>query len=347
MSVVIESKLMGRGCALERDATKIGFPRTITERYLCRTNDKTARAVCVELYSLVAQGDPVPDMWTTYDVDPRQLVYNTGSGTAGTASDPSIYLLKKRITRLVDDDTEWQHWLVECVWMPPPDDSSGLQPVSLNPLLEPVRYTYEWANYTVQTETYGTGLPAANTAGDAFDPPLERDDSRLVMVALRNYPQDINRLTALGRNYQNTVNSDWFHGQPPGCAKVESITIGALTERNGIQYHPVLFRIQFAADPTGTGTGTGTGTSSTAWQVHRYQRGHQVMETVTVGTGTGTGTAAVTRKVWPRVKTGTAKGEFLDHVNLGADGTQLPDGSAPILTAFGVYPVKAFADLGI
>src|SRR5262249_15878222 len=60
-----------------------------------------------------------------------------------------------------------------------------------------------------------------NSAGEPFDPPVEIDDSRLVLTLVRNEPA-FAPLTSL--LYKDAINSDTFLGAAPGLAKIAMLS---------------------------------------------------------------------------------------------------------------------------
>lgn len=88
-----------------------------------------------------------------------------------------------------------------------------------------------------------------NSAGEPFDPPVTRDDSRLVMQITRN---EINYFPVVALFYQDTVNADIFFGALPLQAKIMGITTTGKTkvthEGFDIFYYPIVYTIHFRRD---------------------------------------------------------------------------------------------------
>lgn len=89
------------------------------------------------------------------------------------------------------------------------------------------------------------GDAVCNSAGDPFDPPVMRDDSRLVSTTVKN-------MTAVPTwimSYADAVNSDAFtlDGFPVGVgqAKMQRPRVSKPMIRNNIQYREVTFVIQY------------------------------------------------------------------------------------------------------
>lgn len=295
------------------------YRRIYTHEYLVKTDNDLDHQGVVLSQSMSTGPDPVPALWDNYHIS---------TGTA--PDDADVYLQRKEIRRMVDDGTERRSWIVTCIWTPPEPGNNSGEPPTENPLLRPVRYSLEWASKTKIAEKDKDGNPMVNSAGDKFDPPVEVDDARPVLVATKNMDGDnLGAIIALAIEYKNAVNTGSFFGAGTRQAKVESITSGDLMEENGFRYYAVVFRIQFDSD---------------TWDFSIVDKGTQVLE-VPEGGGDMV-------KVWPRVKvaTETAKvGDLLDEVNLEPDGT-MRDPSLPALfkePAYRYYPEKDFSGLGI
>jgi hypothetical protein len=84
--------------------------------------------------------------------------------------------------------------------------------------------------------------PILNLAGDAYDPPAEIDDSRMVLRVVRNEP--VLPLQAQ-MTYANAVNSDQWNGAPVRTVKVESIESGELQNENGVQFYAVTYTFHY------------------------------------------------------------------------------------------------------
>ncbi len=96
-----------------------------------------------------------------------------------------------------------------------------------NPLEHPIQVTWDNASYTKIVDEDINGDPVFNSAGDYFDPPVERDHARPVMRITRN-EQTFD--PAIAAAYGDRVNADTFAGQDPGRWKCKPPTAQ-------IQYH--------------------------------------------------------------------------------------------------------------
>lgn len=121
-----------------------------------------------------------------------------------------------------------------------------------NPLLRPVKYGLEWAQYTMLLTKDADGDPILNTVGDEFDEPLEEDDDRPILVAVRNEDAaNLASLIALAVDYRNATNSDTFYGAPPGCVKMAPMELGDIQYENGQSYYAVRYAFMFKEEQEG------------------------------------------------------------------------------------------------
>lgn len=310
------------GCWLQNKNATLSidedFKRTYTHDFLVETNSKDDIQGDVYVGALAASPDPVPSHWTQYNE------WNSGT----SIRDPYVYLQKVEIKRKEDGEDAWKYWIITCHWAPPKPGTDSSTPPDINPLNEPIRYHLEWAHFTRLVEKDNSGNPIINSAGDLFDPPIEIDDARPVLVAVRNmYP--LQNIIDLAIEYKNAVNTDTFYGATARTCKVESIQSGTIQERNGQPFYAVTFRVEFNED---------------TWDKLLVDRGTQVLEQDATGTGY--------HKAWPKKRNSDGSlyepEEFLDMVNLNSDGTHKVTGPALFKTpAYRIYPEKAFSGLGI
>lgn len=261
--------------------------------------------------------EQLPAMNTPYNV------WNSGT----TIKDGSSFLRDVKLKRKSDNEQDRRNWIATLTWKAP--DAGNAAPPEENPLDDPIKYSLEWANYTRLVDRDKDGNPIINSAGFGFDPPIEIDDARPVLVAIKNM-DDLNDIIALAVEYKNAVNTDTFYDATYRKAKVESIVSGQIQLRNDIAFYAVTFRIQFNDD---------------LWDKHLVDRGRQCLVQEDFGTGYYPDV--------PRVQSGEHAGDPLDECNLNTDGTQrsetLPGLFIPPLASdgFRIYPEKAFAGLSI
>jgi hypothetical protein len=114
-----------------------------------------------------------------------------------------------------------------------------------DPLADPIQI--EWSTEQFRTPVWKdiNDKGIVNSAGDPFDPPAEKDDSRLtatVRVNLVAVPPWI-----LG--YQDAVNESEFTVDgvsiPKGVAKMQSVRVSPWQERNDVRYRAVTMLLHF------------------------------------------------------------------------------------------------------
>lgn len=97
-----------------------------------------------------------------------------------------------------------------------------------NPLNAPPEVSWDGVTWEELCDQDVHGNPILNTAGDPFDPPITREDSRPVLRITRNEP-----IFSAGNahTWRNRLNSDTFMGCVAGIAKLRPIKAAR-------QYHP-------------------------------------------------------------------------------------------------------------
>ena len=104
-----------------------------------------------------------------------------------------------------------------------------------DPLLDP-------SIVTIDSEQFQRPVQGAvNSAGDPFDPPLMRDDSRRVFTVRKN----VAVVPTWVLDYEDSVNSDSFSLKgltlAIGTIKMQKVTVGELQSRNGTDFLPLMF----------------------------------------------------------------------------------------------------------
>ena len=114
-----------------------------------------------------------------------------------------------------------------------------------NPLARPTKYKIEWANFTKIVTKDINGNEILNAAGEEFDPPIEIDDSRPVLVATKNV-SSLTTVINLARQYKNAINTNTFYGAPPRHANVQAITAGDEQRENNVYFYVVTIRVEIS-----------------------------------------------------------------------------------------------------
>lgn len=93
----------------------------------------------------------------------------------------------------------------------------------LNPLDWPLRISWDQAKFEGVADRDINGDAVVNSAGQLFDPPATRDDSRWVLTIVRNEKTFDPKWADA---YKDALNEDDFMGRGPGEWKIDSITSG-------------------------------------------------------------------------------------------------------------------------
>lgn len=136
----------------------------------------------------------------------------------GNDADFRAYCVSKSAEQVSSDDgSELKTWIVTCEFKTlSRDDQKKL----VTPLNRPYEISYGYEHFSEVVEKDINGGAILNTAGEYFDPPIERDASRPVLTITRN---ESSFPVSLAFAYADAINSDWFQGASPGTVKVFNI----------------------------------------------------------------------------------------------------------------------------
>lgn len=110
-----------------------------------------------------------------------------------------------------------------------------------NPLNQPPEVSWSFAGHTRPMVRDIRGVPVLSSAGNAFDPPYEYEDSRPVVSIVRN---EAYFNSALAIAYQDACNADVFG--PAGIYQARMVSISGQRQADvGISYYRVTYEIQF------------------------------------------------------------------------------------------------------
>jgi len=161
--------------------------------------------------------------------------------------------------------------------------------IKTNPLLDPAKI--QWNTEQFQTPVWRDrdGNAIINSAGDPFDPPAEKDDSRWTAVITKN----VAAIPAWFFAFQDAVNSSSFtlDGKTiaAGEAKMSGINVSETQERNGVSYRVLTMTMHFRGegdDAGSSGYGTGGGSDEfEPWELVMLDAG--MRELSNVGSGSG------------------------------------------------------------
>ncbi len=209
--------------------------------------------------------------------------------------------------------------------------------IAEDPLDDPART--EWSTETFQAvvseDIHGDAI--LNSAGDPFDPPAEKDDSRWTSITRKNVA---NKVPDWIFAYQDGANSDSYmiDGKliAAGEAKVSAIHLGETQERNEIEYRVLTVTIHYRGegdDAGSSGYGSGSGADEIEpWDLSILDAGMRELSSGTAG--------GKLRKIKSE-----DDGEFVaSPVPLDGDGLALddPTPSNAVFLQFEIYRKRAF-----
>jgi hypothetical protein len=232
------------------------------------------------------------------------------------------------------------HWIVTAEY-------STKWDIAENPLDDPA--ITEWSTETYQTiverDIDGNGI--INSAGDPFDPPAEKDDSRWTSVTRKNVATNVPDWMFA---YQDAVNSDSYTIDSititAGWAKVSAIHLSEIQERNAIQYRVITVTIHYRAENEGIGSGSGSYGSGSGtdeiepWHLSLLDAGFREVQLSGSGSASGSGTCD-----GELVKIKDCDGdEVTSPAMLDGEGTKIdnPTPEDAVFLQFQVYREKAF-----
>lgn len=126
------------------------------------------------------------------------------------------------------------------IWDVTVEYDSEVQDWDENPLARPTVIDYSFSKYQ---EVYWQDVnnnPVVNAAGIYFDPPIERDQSRLLITMTRN---ELVFPLANALAYQDATNSDAWFGCAIGTCKMNNIT-GKFTKEAGISFYECVYEVE-------------------------------------------------------------------------------------------------------
>lgn len=217
MSIVSVTKLIsGRSGTIQPKGE-----RTYTRVYRVVTNDKADGP------QIVRTASGVPNFGASY-VD-------------GNDADTSCVVTSKTAETLGDDPFIWN---VSVNYTIPDGDSTT------HPLLRAADISFGFEHFQTICERDNQGNGVTNSAGQYFDPPIEKDDSRPVLTVTRNQASFSG---AIAIQYQDAVNIDFFSGAAPGQCKMFNISSVKTIEPFGdppvdVTYWRTTYEIHFNRD---------------------------------------------------------------------------------------------------
>lgn len=162
-------------------------------------------------------------------------------------SDPEAYCRRRRGR---NESFSKQVWIVTCAY-------STEKELEENPLNEPAEIEWDTEQFQRPYVKDKDGEGIVNSAGDAFDPAVDGDDSRWMATVQKNvaavptwlleYRDAVNEDEVTKDNPEGTFEFDGLTIYP-NEAKMQAIRISKWQERNDVNYRVLTMRIQFKYD---------------------------------------------------------------------------------------------------
>jgi hypothetical protein len=138
-------------------------------------------------------------------------------------------------------------WIVTCAYSSAPLASDEIEWES-NPLNERADVTWDAQQYTRPYFADKDGNAIVNAARRYFDPPVEGDDSRLVVTVRKNVVQ----VPTWVLSFRNSINDRPFQvdgvAVATRCAKMAGIALTNQQERNGVSFRVLTFTLHLDED---------------------------------------------------------------------------------------------------
>lgn len=155
-----------------------------------------------------------------------------------TGSDPKSFIRGIKVSSSADDG---KYWDAEVEYGP--FDPNVVE----DPLSRPPDISFGFVEWEEIVDEDISNNPVVNTAGDAYDPPVTRQN-HLAVLSVSRYESTFNAL--LASQYKDSVNSDVFFDAPVGTAKIMDISAA----REWSQFNQAyIWRVnyEFQFDPRG------------------------------------------------------------------------------------------------
>lgn len=211
----------GRGAMSEYQNGQLVYKDTRVWRAIASTQNHTGTEIL--LLAQTATPDPVPADVATHPYE------------------SSMRVKTRSATQEIGEGVAANTWKIVVTYDNQTSDADSTDSET-PPLDRRTKFHLEFASFTRILERDIDGNPIANTAGDIFDPPLEEEDERPVLVATKNYDaDDLDGLMALLADYRGAVNSDTWLGRPSGSWRLARVQMSPEQVENDQRYHAVSY----------------------------------------------------------------------------------------------------------
>jgi hypothetical protein len=203
------------------DAT---FQSTYTRSFQVIASDKRAGAIRVVAEVGVRIGD----------------VYRIGTaGDDWFEEDTSAFCTEIAAEQDTGPEADGKQWTIALEYGP-------LEDTEVDPLNKPADVELDHDHFDRPVIRDVDGNLICNSAGDPFNPPIRRDDSRPVLTVVKNYPApfDMN----LADDFRDTINITPFFGRPPGTVKCRAPRAARLFHSVIGEYYRVTLQFDFNRD---------------------------------------------------------------------------------------------------
>jgi len=229
---VVSSKLYKTGWS---GSGAVGERNTFEVQYLVETNDPNDGPRSAAMGALSSTPDPVASTWSVYSV--------------GNDYDSGVRMMRRSTRHFSGIQTasgsRGDLWIVTNTYESPGNKEQ--QDTESNPLLRSTKYNVDWIHMTKKAEKDKDGEAIVNSAKQKFLDLVEVDDTRPVLVAVRNVAT-WQQIANLGLTYCNSINSSTWYGFPRWHCKVQSITSSELQSENDVQYYVQTIRIEIGQE---------------------------------------------------------------------------------------------------
>lgn len=143
-----------------------------------------------------------------------------------------------RVVRITAERHRGEEPLIWDVPVEYSNDPTGVD----NPLNEPAEFSLSFAQFQRAADRDLDNKPFVNSAKQPFDPPIEIDDSRPVLLIIKNRAIATFDLSQC-LTYQDAINTDTVYGFGPYVWKMAQISPRTITVESGFQYYQVTYEL--------------------------------------------------------------------------------------------------------